>query len=121
LVALIWSRSTTPETIEMGRDLFRVNCAACHGELGDGKGVLATGSLEDAGLKDEFGHRSVAPANFRDPDLLGASPALLHGKILRGGMGTGMPYWGPILTDAQIWALVDYLWSFQFQLGQGTR
>jgi len=26
--------------------------------------------------------------------MLGASPALLHGKIVRGGMGTGMPYWG---------------------------
>ncbi len=120
LVAWIWSRSTTSETTEVGRDLFRVNCAACHGEVGDGKGVLATGSAEDVGVKEEVGHRSVAPANFTDPDLLGASPALLHGKILRGGMGTGMPYWGPILTDAQIWALVDYLWSFQFQAGGAT-
>ena len=47
--------------------------------------------------------------------MLGASPALLHGKIIRGGMGTGMPYWGPIFTDEQTWAVVDYLWSFQFE------
>jgi hypothetical protein len=40
--------------------------------------------------------------------MLGASPALLQGKIIRGGMGTGMPYWGPIFTEAQTWALVDY-------------
>ena len=46
--------------------------------------------------------------------LLGASPAILEGKIIRGGMGTGMPYWGPILTAPQIWALIDYLWMFQF-------
>ena len=47
--------------------------------------------------------------------MLGASPALLQGKIVRGGMGTGMPYWGPIFTDEQIWSLVAYLWTFQFQ------
>jgi mono/diheme cytochrome c family protein len=29
-------------------------------------------------------------------------------------MGTGMPYWGPIFTDAQVWSLVAYLWTFQF-------
>jgi mono/diheme cytochrome c family protein len=46
--------------------------------------------------------------------MLGASSALLQGKILRGGMGSGMPYWGPILTEAQMWALTDYLWTFQF-------
>jgi len=38
----------------------------------------------------------------------------MQGKIIRGGMGTGMPYWGPIFTEAQTWALVDYLWSFTF-------
>jgi mono/diheme cytochrome c family protein len=34
-------------------------------------------------------------------------------------MGTGMPYWGPIFTDEQTWALVAYLYSlhsFQFDL-----
>ncbi len=31
-------------------------------------------------------------------------------------MGTGMPYWGPIFTEPETWALVDYLWSFQFRL-----
>ncbi len=58
---------------------------------------------------------TTAPADFTDPaSMLGASPALLHGKITRGGMGTGMPYWGPIFTDDQIWALVDWLWTFQY-------
>jgi mono/diheme cytochrome c family protein len=31
-------------------------------------------------------------------------------------MGTGMPYWGPIFTDEQTWALVAYLYSIQFDL-----
>ena len=63
------------------------------------------------------GHSSVAPSDFTDAEhLLGASPAVLHGKIVRGGMGTGMPYWGPIFTDQQVWDLVAYLWTFQFDL-----
>jgi mono/diheme cytochrome c family protein len=31
-------------------------------------------------------------------------------------MGTGMPGWGPIFTKEQTWALVAYLWTFQFEL-----
>jgi mono/diheme cytochrome c family protein len=46
--------------------------------------------------------------------ILGASPALLQGKILRGGMGTGMPMWGSIFTEEQIWDLVAYIYSLHF-------
>ena len=57
-----------------------------------------------------------APADLSDAErILGASPALLEGKILRGGMGTGMPMWGSILTQEQIWDVVAYLYSFQFE------
>ncbi len=63
------------------------------------------------------GHMTKKPANLSDPHtMLGASPALLQGKILRGGMGTGMPYWGPIFTDEQIWALVAYIQSFTLEM-----
>jgi len=56
------------------------------------------------------------PVDFTDPkQMLGASPALLQGKILRGGMGTGMPMWGSIFTKEQIWDLISYLYSFQFE------
>jgi len=57
-----------------------------------------------------------SPANFTDPTrMLGASPALLQGKILRGGMGTGMPMWGAIFTEEQTWDLIAYIYSFQFE------
>jgi mono/diheme cytochrome c family protein len=49
-----------------------------------------------------------------DGRMLAASPALLQGKILRGGMGTGMPSWGAIFTAEQAWSLVAYIYSFQF-------
>jgi len=56
-----------------------------------------------------------SPVDFSDPKrMLGASPALFQGKILRGGMGTGMPMWGSIFTEDQIWDLIAYLYSFQF-------
>jgi mono/diheme cytochrome c family protein len=30
-------------------------------------------------------------------------------------MGTGMPYWGPILTADQLDAIVSYLYSFAWK------
>ena len=55
------------------------------------------------------------PVDFNNlTQMFGASPALLQGKILRGGMGTGMPMWGSIFTEEQIWDVVAYLYSFQF-------
>jgi hypothetical protein len=62
-----------------------------------------------------IGHDTISPVNFTDAkNMLGASSAILQGKIIRGGMGTGMPYWGPIFTKEQIWSLISYLWTFQF-------
>jgi len=110
LVAYIWQSNTTPDGLAKGQRLFAQNCAACHGELGEGNGVFA------AGVKAQTGK---LPANFADPaSMLGASPALLQGKILRGGMGTGMPYWGPIFSDETIWGIIGYLYTFKFGEGQ---
>ena len=115
LAAFVWQSSITPESIAQGRALYAANCAACHGEQGGGDGVMAE-ALADQ-LSTETGHEAARPAAFDDAaSMLGASPALLQGKIIRGGMGTGMPAWGAILTEAQTWALVDYLWTFQFDL-----
>lgn len=115
LVAWIWGSNATNASIEAGAALFAQNCAACHGESGAGDGVMA-GSIDVASMGSGGTSAPLAPADFTDAArMLGASPALLHGKITRGGMGTGMPYWGPILTEAQIWSLADYLWTFQFE------
>lgn len=106
LVADIWQSNTTPEGLAEGQRLFAQNCAACHGETGGGNSVFSANIQALAGKN---------PANFSDPaTMLGASPALLQGKILRGGMGTGMPSWGPILTDQQTWDIISYLYTFQF-------
>ena len=64
---------------------------------------------------ESFGRALLPPGDFTNAQkMLGASSALLQGKIIRGGMGTGMPYWGAIFTGEELEALVDYLWTFQF-------
>jgi mono/diheme cytochrome c family protein/plastocyanin len=108
LVAYIWQSNSTPEGMVEGQRLFTQNCAACHGETGGGNGVFS-GNINALAGK--------TPVNFSDPaGMLGAAPALLQGKMLRGGMGTGMPSWGPILTDQQTWDIISYLYTFQFKL-----
>lgn len=120
LVAWVWRSNTSASSLAEGATLYAQNCAACHGETGQGDGVMADSVVAaiPSGVRSAMPGegRPSGPADFTDAArMLGASPALLHGKISRGGMGTGMPYWGPILTEAQIWALTDYLWTFQFE------
>ena len=116
VVAAIWRYQTSSSTLARGAELFSANCAACHGVGGRGDGVMARALSADS--QPGLGHGHRRPADFTDPRrMLAASPALLHGKVQRGGMGTGMPNWGPILTDQQTWTVVAYLWTFQFALG----
>ncbi len=115
LVAFIWQSNTTSEAVAEGRALFQQNCAACHGSSGKGNGVFAD-QLASVGTSSGTDMMLQRPANLADPKrMLGASPALLEGKILRGGMGTGMPSWGPIFTEDQIWKIVSYLYTFSFE------
>jgi mono/diheme cytochrome c family protein/plastocyanin len=134
LAAWVWASNTAPQELEEGQQLYAVNCAACHGESGGGDGVFAAqldqadpgehtmtipGGAPDAMPSAISGVRTTRPTDFTNPAyMLALSSARLQGKILRGGMGTGMPYWGPIFTESQTWALIAYLWTFQFDLGE---
>lgn len=102
LVAYLFHESTTPAALARGELLYSRSCAECHGEGGAGDGFAA----------------SFAPVAVPDlTDLrqgMGASPALYYAKIARGGMGTGMPNWGTIFAEDDLWALTDYLMHFLF-------
>ena len=55
------------------------------------------------------------PAAFAEPHtMLGSSGEIYYAKLRRGGMGTGMPSFGPLFTTEETWLLVDYLWTFVF-------
>jgi mono/diheme cytochrome c family protein/plastocyanin len=112
LVAAIWQSQSTLEEVQLGETLYGQNCAACHGAGGAGDGAMGNTGKNDPA---NFGREFESPTDFTDSaNMLGASTALLDGKIRRGGMGTGMPYWGKIFTDDEIEALIAYLWTFQF-------
>ena len=121
MVSYIWQSNTTPESLANGKKLYAQNCAACHGENRAGNGVFAddlkaAGEASGQAMTGSEEMKIQSPADFTNPTrILGASPALLQGKILRGGMGTGMPMWGSIFTEKQIWDLISYLYSFQFE------
>lgn len=121
VVAYVWQTSTSPESIANGKKLYSQNCAACHGENGAGDGVFAddiaaAGEASMQSMSGAMNSIMQSPADFTNSKrMLGASPAVLQGKILRGGMGTGMPMWGSIFTQQQICDLISYLYSFQFE------
>jgi mono/diheme cytochrome c family protein len=121
VVAYIWQLNTTADALANGQELYAENCAACHGESGGGDGVFAEdlAAAGEASMQAMDGSMDMVmqtPADFTDEKrMLGASPALLEGKILRGGMGTGMPMWGSIFTESEIQNLITYIYSFQFE------
>jgi len=102
LIAYLWSTTTTPQRLATGQALYEKNCAACHNVTGNGRGP-AWRYLDDE------------PQSFADATTMaGGTSWIYFGKIVRGGMGTGMPYFGKLFTEEQTWSLIDYLWTFLF-------
>ncbi len=101
------ARETTAENLAAGKTLYDENCEQCHGDAGDGQGVMA--DLLDPRPRDfRRGiykiRRTMQGELPTDEDLF---------RIVGNGMpGTSMPAWQGILSDAQIWQLVDYIKGF---------
>ena len=105
LIAYLWSTATTPERLAAGRRLYEKNCAACHAVTGTGDGP-GWQYLDDQ------------PQSFADATTMaGGTSWIYYAKVARGGMGTGMPYFGPLFTEEEMWSVVDYLWTFLFDYG----
>ncbi len=110
LVAFAWMKDTGPDQMARAKEWFAQDCAACHGPGGEGDGPAGRDLL---GLKKMDPMSPSGPADFTNAGrMLAASDAVLQGKILRGGMGTGMPEFGSLYTDEQLWALVAYVRGF---------
>ncbi len=90
--------------IAKGKALFQeLLCARCHGDKGDGQGVLA------ATLKDESG-KSIRPADFRKGQFKGGNaPEDIWMRIYAGLDGTPMPAFGRNTSAADIWAVTEYV------------
>jgi mono/diheme cytochrome c family protein len=113
LVAWAWLKDVDPGMLARAEKLYTRDCAACHGPEGRGDGPAGRNLPGMAKMDPNI--RS-GPADFTDAgQMLSASDALLQGKLLRGGMGTGMPEFGSLYTDEELWAMITYLRTFLFK------
>lgn len=103
VVAYLWTTPILSEPAIDGQTLYNKNCAACHGQFGDGNGPAADTTAEE-------------PVAFADHVYMFRMRSdVLYAKIRRGGMGTDMPNFGTVFTPQETWALVQYLWSLAFE------
>ncbi|MCO6453505.1 MAG: c-type cytochrome [Caldilineales bacterium] len=112
LVAHLWAQQSTPPMRELGERLYQRDCTGCHGVTGAGDGPGAAAIEHTEHEHDAMG-RSVTDFTDRSAQA-GASDLLYYGKLVRGGMGTSMPYWGTIYTEDELWAVIAYLRGFAF-------
>jgi copper transport protein len=84
-----------PESLTAGETLYARTCQTCHGETGRGDGPLGVG-LEPAPA-DLVVHVPLHPE------------ADLFGYIHDGIPGTGMAPLGDVLTDDEIWHVINYI------------
>ncbi len=94
--------SNAPEVIEQGKTVYngKGTCFTCHGAEGDGKGTAA------ANLKP-------APRNFQHHGFWRhRTEGELFWVIKHGSPGTAMIGFGPVLSDEEIWALIQYERTF---------
>jgi mono/diheme cytochrome c family protein/plastocyanin len=112
-VAYAWMKDASPERLARAADRYARDCAACHGVSGEGDGPAGAAL---PGMQKMDPAMRAGPADFTDAaQMLAASDALLQGKLLRGGMGTGMPEFGSLYSDAEMWDMVTYLRTFSFE------
>ena len=83
------------EAADEGAEVFRTNCATCHGPQGHGDGP--------AGQALDPRPRNLAEIQAR------AGDDFLFWRIHAGKPGTSMVAWKGILTDEQIWQLVSFI------------
>ncbi len=95
--------------------MYTCDRATCDGETSKGNGPAG---VNLPGLTAMHPEMKRGPADFTDASqMLGASDLLLQGKMLRGGMGTGMPEWGSLYSEAEMWQVLSYIRSLIFIYG----
>ena len=96
--------SATPESLAAGKKAYDTNCAACHGNMGQGavKAGISISIMADQGAKQ--------PPDLTD-DLwdYGSTDGEIYAVIKKGVPPTMMAGWEGRISDADIWNLVNYL------------
>jgi high-affinity iron transporter len=89
-------------SLARGREVYRGQCAVCHGDMGRGDGPGA------AQLKP-------LPVNLADPQIMGAVSRLdVYRRVLLGVAGTAMPAFERALSEDDRWAVAAYVLTLQY-------
>jgi len=99
--------AVNPELLARGKAVYSQNCAACHGESGDGQADAAAFLVPRP--------RNFVQANYRlrsTPTGSLPTDVDLFRAVSLGVTGTAMPPWRHMLNDADRWAVVEYIKSF---------
>lgn len=89
------------EAYQMGEQIYADNCAACHGEKGDGLGQAEL----DVGFQPK-------PRNLTSAGLWRNSDSFLFWRVSEGVPGTRMPAWRLMLDENERWAVLEYARHF---------
>ena len=86
----------TPPSLATPAETFTNLCARCHGDKGDGRGLIST-------YLDPF------PRDLTKIGFMNSKPIERYiASIQNGVQGTSMPGWGKMLNEGQIRGLLDY-------------
>lgn len=84
-------------SVATSQEAFQNLCMRCHGDKGDGKGMIAT-------------YLDPSPRDFTNVGFMNSKlTERLQASIKNGVDGTSMPAFGKVLTDEQIKGLLDYI------------
>ncbi len=97
----------TPELVAHGQQIYKQDCASCHGEKGDGQGLCSAFLIPRP--------RNFTTAHFRlrsTPTGHLPTDEDLFRVISLGVVGTPMPPWKWMLSESDRWAVIDYVKTF---------
>jgi mono/diheme cytochrome c family protein len=89
----------TRDVLERGRQRFNIFCSPCHGELGDGQGMIVQRGLQ-------------GPVSFHEQRFLNY-PTGYFFNVITNGRGAMYPYGYRVPVDDR-WAIIAYIRTLQF-------
>jgi S1-C subfamily serine protease/mono/diheme cytochrome c family protein len=89
-----------PPDPEVGRELYREDCAPCHGVVGGGDGRAAAGMVP-------------SPSSFRESRMALLSPHQVFNASTFGVPGTAMPAYGDALSPRQLWDVAFFVMTLR--------
>lgn len=98
MLALVSSPAVLADGVPKGAAIFSAHCAICHGVNADGRGELAN----DLPLR---------PRNFKGEPLQWGNTTRSMVQTVKVGRSNVMPSFAEVLTDAEIRAVVDYVYG----------